>query len=107
MDWFLIRIDRAPYRWHARKPYYLLRFVGVLSGARPIPALGGVSRGKGIYNSSISCFHNKPFADRSSFASERKIDESSTIQGDPHSSLGLKRFRPPILEPKSPAGALE
>jgi len=23
---FLVRVDRAQYRWHARKPYYLLRF---------------------------------------------------------------------------------
>ena len=23
---YLLRVDRAQYRWHARKPYYLLRF---------------------------------------------------------------------------------
>ncbi len=23
---FLVRVDRAQYRWHARKPYYLIRF---------------------------------------------------------------------------------
>jgi hypothetical protein len=23
---FLVRVDRAQYRWHAQKPYYLLRF---------------------------------------------------------------------------------
>ena len=23
---FLVRVDRAQYRWHTRKPYYLLRF---------------------------------------------------------------------------------
>src|SRR2546422_10843402 len=24
---FLVRVERAQYRWHAQKPYYLLRFV--------------------------------------------------------------------------------
>ena len=24
---FLVRVERTQYRWHARKPYYLLRFV--------------------------------------------------------------------------------
>jgi hypothetical protein len=25
-DLFLVRVERAQYRWHAQKPYYLLRF---------------------------------------------------------------------------------
>ena len=26
---FLVRVDQAKYRWHARKPYYQIRFIGL------------------------------------------------------------------------------
>ena len=28
-DLFLVRVDQAHYRWHAQKPYYLLRFAAL------------------------------------------------------------------------------
>ena len=38
-DGLLVRVDRAQYRWHGQKPYYLLRFTVLeprLLAARPI-----------------------------------------------------------------------
>jgi hypothetical protein len=39
---FLVRVDRAQYRWHAQKPYYLLRF-GVIE---PKPLVGRLITGR-------------------------------------------------------------